>query len=211
MRMLGGIIAGLCLAAAGMVGAEEPQRTWTNAAGKKVEGTLKGKTQTHAEVMLATGKVVKMELATLSEADRSYVAGADVHPDPVVKAKTVTAKGGAADEYKGTSQDAREVEVELTRIHGRKYKVVVLWLGDGGDKEYGIYKAQELEVSEDGVQKFKTIYDTTRVKADLGDNYRGYVVGLMEPDKAGWIVRMASQKPFERFLDEDWKAKLKVK
>lgn len=54
--------------------AAETSRVWTNLNGKQIEGTLKGKNATHADVLLNNGKRVKIEIKSLSERDQNYVS-----------------------------------------------------------------------------------------------------------------------------------------
>lgn len=199
------VFAGTCTAA-------EESRTWTNTEGKTVKGILRGKTATHAEILLPNGNRVQLELKKLIEADQKHVEQADVYPDPILKCRTITAEKGDGK----TKPDVRNLEITLERMHGRKYIMAVLWLGDGGDKgKYGIYRAEQTNVSEDGKQTFIASFNPLRSpRTLLGNNYRGYVVALKEFKEGqvtAWTVIDASQKPFERFLSEEWEPKLKVK
>lgn len=173
--------------------AAEPSRTWTDTKGRKVEGTLLSKTETTADVLLKGGKRSTMKLADLSESDREYVAKAEVFPPVEMLAKTVAAESNE----KGTQKDARKVSVEVTEMHGRKYSATIHWLGPKGST-VGIYKSQTLPVGEDGKVSFSVTYKD----AGKGSDYKGYVVGLKEEGNAVWAAKSASQKPFERFLDE---------
>lgn len=185
--------------------AAEPVRTWTDTQGRTLEGTLKGKTETSAEILLKNGNRVTLPLSKLSKDDQEYIEAADVHPDPVLSAVTAAVKSNAAN----TKRDARAVKVKVEKVHGRAYKVVTIWLGDGGNKgKMGVYKVQEFSVSEDTEKLVNTEYVAQSGVAN-SFNYRGYAIGLL--DESGefgprWVGKNASQKPFERFLD-DWLAK----
>jgi hypothetical protein len=176
--------------------AAESSRDWTDTKGRKITGKLVGKDEKSAEILLASGKRAKIPLANLSEADQKHVAAADVHPDPQIVAKTLSLDGNGA----RTKYDKRAVEVTLTKIHGRKYFVTMHWLGPVGNG-VGIYKSETKEVSEDGKLKFEVTYDYT---TKAGTDYKGYVVGLGQDGEFGrqWVSKAASQKPFERFLEE---------
>lgn len=187
----------LLLALAFTASAAETSRVWTDVKGRKVTGKLVGKDDKSAEILLPSGKRAKIPLENLSEADRKHVAAADVHPDPEITAKTLSLDGNGA----GTKFDKRAVEVTLSKIHGRKYSVTIHWLGPV-DNTVGIYKSETKEVSADGKLKFEVTYDY-RTKA--GTDYKGFVVGLGEDGDFGrqWVAKAASQKPFERFLEEE--------
>lgn len=184
--------------------AAEPVRTWTDTQGRTLEGTLKGKTETSAEILLKNGNRVTLPLSKLSEADQEYVEAADVYPDPILSAATASVKSNAGN----TKKDARAVKVKVQRVNGRDYKIVAIWLGDGGNKgKMGVYRIEEFSVSEDTEKLVDTEY-VAQTSVANSFNYRGYAIGLL--DESGefgprWVAKNASQKPFERFLD-DWLA-----
>lgn len=186
------LLLGLAISA----NAAESSRDWTDVKGRKITGKLVGKDDTSAEILLKTGKRAKVPLASLSEEDQKYIAAADVHPDPELTAKTLTVDSNEAN----TKYDKRGVEVTLSKIHGRKYFVTIHWLGPVKNG-VGIYKSETKEVSEDGKLKFEVTYDH---RTTAGTDYKGYVVGLGEDGEFGrqWVGKAASQKPFERFLEE---------
>lgn len=176
--------------------AAESSRDWTDIKGRKITGKLVGKDGKSADILLGSGKRAKIPLTNLSEADRKYVEAADVHPDPQIAAKTLSLDGNGA----GTKFDKRAVEVTLSKIHGRKYFVTIHWLGPV-ENGVGIYKSETKEVSEDGKLKFEVTYD---YRTNAGTDYKGFVVGLGQDGSFGrqWVGKSASQKPFERFLEE---------
>jgi hypothetical protein len=173
--------------------AAEESRTWTDATGRKIAGTLKSKDDRSADILLANGKRAKIPLKQLSDEDRDYVAAADVHPDVVMLATTRKVDSNEAK----SKWDARSIDVTLSKVHGRDYTVEVLWLGDGGDKNaYGIHKRQMTETQADGPLRFEVVYNGGR----FGSNHRGWVAYIKDAD--GIIVaKQASQKPFERFIE----------
>jgi hypothetical protein len=186
------LILGLAISAS----AAEASRDWTDVKGRKITGKLVGKDDKSAEILLKTGKRAKVPLASLSEEDQKYIEAADVHPDPELTAKTLAVESNEAN----TKLDKRAVEVTLSKIHGRKYSVTIHWLGPVKNG-VGIYKSEVKEVSEDGKLKFEVTYDH---RTTAGTDYKGYVVGLGEDGEFGrqWVGKAASQKPFERFLEE---------
>ncbi len=195
MKTLPLVLASLvvCLSAA------EESRTWTNDKGQKIVGTLMAKDDTTADIMLKTGKRTPVKIATLVKADQDYIAKAEVHPDPLMMARTVAHDNDTAK----TKDDARSVEVDLSRIHGRKYEVTIHWLGPMGNK-VGIYKSETRKVDADGKFTLSVVYDGRKSRKGIGHEYKGYVVGLWGDAgfADGWVSKSASQKPFERFLDE---------
>jgi hypothetical protein len=176
--------------------AAEPSRTWTDTKGRKVEGTLLEKTETTASLLLKNGNRAVMKLADLSPSDREYVQKAEVFPKVEMEAKTAAVDSNEA----GTKNDARKVDVVVTKMHGRSYEATIRWLGPKGSKA-GVYKTQTLKVPEDGKLSFSVTYKTFN-KDGVAPDYRGYVVGLREPGNAVWAAISASQKPFEKFLNE---------
>lgn len=176
--------------------AAEASRDWTDVKGRKITGKLVGKDDKSADILLKSGKRAKVPLASLSEADQKYIEAADVHPDPQITAKTLSVESNEAN----TKLDKRAVEVTLSKIHGRKYSVTIHWLGPVKNG-VGIYKSETKEVSEDGKLKFEVTYD---YRTTAGTDYKGYAVGLGEDGEFGrqWVGKAASQKPFERFLEE---------
>ncbi len=179
--------------------AAESSRDWTDIKGRKITGKLVGKDGKAADILLPSGKRAKIPLENLSEADRKYVANADVHPDPEIVARTLALDGNGG----GTKFDKRAVEVTLSKIHGRKYFVTIHWLGPV-DNGVGIYKSETKEVSEDGKLKFDVTYD---YRTEAGSDYKGFVVGLGQDSGFGrqWVGKAASQKPYERFLEIETK------
>ena len=175
--------------------AAEPSRTWTDTKGRTVEGTLLEKTETTASLLLKNGNRTVMKLADLSPADREYVEKAQVFPNVEMVAKTVSVDSNEA----RTKSDARTVEVTVTKMHGRSYEATIHWLGPAGNKA-GIYKSETRKVPDDGKLVFAIAYKTTR--KGVRPDYRGYVVGLRETGNAVWAAKSASQKPFEKFLDQ---------
>jgi hypothetical protein len=175
--------------------AAESARDWTDLKGRKVTGKLVGKDEKSAEILLKSGKRAKVALETLSEEDLKYIAAADVHPDPVITARTLAVESNEA----RTKMDKRAVEVTLEKVHGRKYFVTIHWLGPV-KTTVGIYKSETKEVSADGKLMFEVTYDH---RTTAGTDYKGFVVGLGEDGEFGrqWISKSASQKPFERFLE----------
>lgn len=186
------LLLGLAISA----NAAEASRDWTDVKGRKITGKLVGKDDKSAEILLKSGKRAKVPLASLSEADQEYIEAADVHPDPEITAKTLSVESNEA----RTKLDKRAVEVTLSKIHGRKYSVTIHWLGPLKNG-VGIYKSETKEVSEDGKLTFEVTYD---YRTTAGTDYKGYVVGLGEDGEFGrqWVGKAASQKPFERFLEE---------
>jgi hypothetical protein len=175
--------------------AAEPSRTWTDTKGRTLEGTLLEKTDTTASLLLKNGNRTVMKLADLSQADRDYVAKAEVFPNVEMVAKTVAVDSNAAN----TKNDARKVEVVVTKMHGRSYEATIRWLGPAGNK-VGIYKSETRQVPADGKLAFAIAYKSTR--KGVRPDYRGYVVGVRETGNAVWSAKSASQKPFEKFLDQ---------
>ena len=175
--------------------AAETSRDWTDLKGRKITGKLVGKDEQSAEILLKSGKRAKVALATLSAEDQQYIAAADVHPDPVITARTLAVESNEA----RTKMDKRAVEVTLGKIHGRKYFVTIHWLGPVKNT-VGIYKSETKEVAADGKLKFEVVYDH---QSTAGTDYKGFVVGLGEDGEFGrqWVGKVASQKPFERFLE----------
>lgn len=185
----------LFLALALPVFAAEQSRTWTDTKGRKMEGILKDKNDKEAVLVLKTGKRVTLKLADLSADDQKYVEAASVLPDPELTTKTVKIDSNE----KGTKADARGVEITLKKMRDRKYTVIFQWLGPKGST-VGIYKSERRELSEDGSTIFKCTYKSEN-KDGVGADYKGYVVGIKDAD-GNWVAKDASQKPFERFLDE---------
>lgn len=202
----------LLLALSASLHAGEASRTWTRSDGKTLTGALRSKTDTHAGILLATGKRVEVELKSLTLDDRNYVKTATLFPDPTLAVHAVMAQNRDAE--KG-EPEIRELTVKVDRLHDRQHEVVVLWLGDGGDKrDYGIFRAEQRDVPKDGALTFQCSFRPGRSIASLGRNYRGYVVALrgkIENQVTPWYITEASQKPYLRFLSEDWEPKLKVR
>ncbi|WP_193211996.1 hypothetical protein [Luteolibacter marinus] len=177
--------------------AAEPSRQWTDTKGRTMTGTLVDKSETHAEVLLKNGKRANIKLADLSQADREYVAAADVMPEPDMEARTVKLDSNEAN----TKYDARCVEVTLSKMRERPHSLTIHWLGPKGNT-VAVYASETKEVNDDGTVQFKITYKGS--KRGVGPDYKGFVVGLLEDGETGprWVQKSASQKPFERFLDE---------
>lgn len=198
--------------------AEESSRTWTDEQGRTLEGILRAKSETHAEVALDNGRVVMLPIAKLSLGDQDHIAAAAVpalnahglrQRAPEVFARTVSSGKSSASGYKRTltgrydwkpgQPGSRSIEVDVSGVVSKSYTVVVVWLADGGNKSrYGIRQASKQKVDADEKLRFDVVFPSTQ-------NYRGFAVGLLDENNA-WVSKSASQKPFERFLDE-WLAK----
>lgn len=179
----------------------EKSREWTDSQGRTLTGTLVGKDDLHAEVLLKNGKRAKLPLKKLSEEDQAYVADADVHPEPELEVRTSKATGDGG-KY---NFDIRGIDVTLENSHERPYKLVIIWLGRSGSQT-GIFVAEESDISEDVVRKkFGVTYDwKTHADNDYARDYSGYVVGLLEETEGGghWVASAVSMKPYRRFLDQ---------
>lgn len=179
----------------------EKNREWTDVKGRTLMGTLVGKDDLNAEVLLKNGKRTKLKLKNLSAADQAYVADADVHPEPQLEVRTSKATGDGG-KY---NFDIRGIDVTLEHSHGRPYKLVIIWLGRSGSQT-GIFVAEEVDINEDVVRKkFGTTYDwKTHADNDFARDYSGYVVGLLEESEGGghWVASAVSMKPYTRFLDQ---------
>ena len=186
----------LLLALASFAFSAEPSREWTDTKGRKLTGSLVDKSDTEAEVSLKTGKRVKLKLADLSEADREYVAAADVLPDAEMVARTVKVDSNEA----GTKNDKRAVEVIVSKVRGREYSLEIVWLGPNGNT-VGVYKRASKDITEDG----KILFEVEYKGGAQGGDYKGYAVALREDGEFGEriIAKASSQKPFERFLEEE--------
>ncbi|MEP4078258.1 hypothetical protein [Haloferula sp.] len=189
-----------CLLISLVCGAEQV-REWTDIKGRKLTGTLVGKDDLNAEVLLKGGRKAKLPLKNLSKEDQAYVAEADVHPDPILEVRTskATGDGGKYD------FDIRAIEVTLEEMHERSYKVVVIWLGRDGSKT-GIFLSEEAPISENVVRKkFDVTYDwKSHADNDYARDYSGYAVGLLKEAEGGghWVAKAVSMKPYTRFLDQ---------
>jgi hypothetical protein len=174
--------------------AAEESRTWTDTAGRTLQGRLVAKTTESAEVALANGKRVKLSLEKLSPDDKSYVEKANVNPDPSMLVKTAAVKSNAA----GTKKDERKIIVTITGADERALTIRVVWLGDNGDKgKYGVFFEDKREVSGNDNYEFSALYSPAGGSKN-DRNYKGYAVQLLDGEKV--IATQASQKPFERFL-----------
>lgn len=185
---------------------------WTDATGRTIRGTLKAKSETSATLTLDSGKTVRIPLEKLSKKDQDHVAKADLANPPKMIVSTVSAeKGDSTKTYKYSggsyttktkeSGDSRTISVKLSETAGKTFEIQVMWIGDDGDKsDYGVFKKISKDVSADGETKFTMEFkgDST-VRYD--GSYRGYAVRLFDV-KGVELDRQASQKPFERFLDE---------
>lgn len=95
----------------------------------------------------------------------------------------------------------RTINVNVTGTAGKEFKIEAIWLGDDGDKgKYGIYKRLSGKVTADGDTKFSAEY-LGKSHIDYDVDYRGFAVRLLDSNGVE-VARQASQKPFERFLDE---------
>lgn len=181
--------------------AAEPSREWTDEKGRKLTGTLVDKSETEVEVLMKTGKRVKIKLSKLSKPDQEYVTTANVLPAVEMTARTIKVDSNEA----GTKSDRRSVEVTLSDVRGRSYTLEILWLGPKGNT-VDIYKKEVQDISEDGNITFSVEY--RGIKNGVGPDYKGYAVALREDGDFGprIVATASSQKPFERFLKESTKS-----
>ena len=117
--------------------AGEEIRVWTDNKGREIKATLMDKSETHADVLLKTGKRAKLKLSDLSQEDQEYVASADVLPSPEMTARTVKVDSNEA----RTKYDRRDVEVVLSDTRDRSYELTIHWLGPKGNS-VAIYKTE---------------------------------------------------------------------
>jgi hypothetical protein len=185
-------LATLILATAAIA---QDSRTWTSADGRTIEGVLLSKNADGVEVRLRDGRTVNLRLDALSEGCREYVATTAIRGAPRMTARTVALRSNEA----GTKHDTRILEVSCSHLGDEELEIVVIWLGDApGSGKYGVWKTEKA-VASNGLQNFRTVYDGPLARH--GSNFRGWVAGLRDA-KGKWIVRTASMKPYERFLDE---------
>lgn len=194
----------LLLACALVCQAEEIQRQWTNRDGKIIVATLKGKTSATCDLVLNNGNKVTMEISSLSEADRKYIAQADVAPDPIMHVEQTSVKAPLFEEKRinGKSKktekvkkrnEERTVEVTLSDINNRHFMAHIVWLKAGPSVMFQDKK----EVHQDGKITFTHSFPSSCV---------GYAVGLKEisakDKKEGtrWIVTYGSDVSYVKFL-----------
>jgi hypothetical protein len=190
-RIFPGLIFVLAL---GFASAAEKPREWTDSKGRKVTATLMDKSDTEADVLLKSGKRVKLKLSDLSEADQKYVTASDVLPVPDMDVRTIKVDSNEAN----TQYDKRSIQVTLDRVRGRSYTLRVVWLGPNGNT-VGIFKEETVSADKDG----KLVFTAEYKGGKSGSEYKGYAVALVEKSEFGdtIVARGASQKPFERFLE----------
>lgn len=193
-KTLASIAALSCLLIAPLTA--QQSRTWTDAKGRSIIGTMVGKNASAAEVRMSNGRIVALKRSDLSVACWKYVEETAIQTVPKMTARTVAVRSNEA----GTKLDMRALEIECSQLgEGIDYEVVIIWLGDGpGSGKYGVWKTNK-QAATAGKEVFKTVYNGTRY--DFGTNFRGWVAGLRDSN-GKWLARTASIKPYERFLDE---------
>ncbi|MCW1887723.1 hypothetical protein OKA04_23500 [Luteolibacter flavescens] len=177
-------------------GAAESPRTWTDAKGRKIEGTLVEKTDKTAVVLLKNAKRVTLKVAELSEADQEYITKAEVWPEPEMLARTVSL---SSNEKKKSDYDIRKVQATLSKVHARDFEVTVFWLAPKSGK-IAVYAKETKKLSADGSVDFEMEFKEWKLKEK--PEYKGYVIGMRPAGTTIWTAVSASQKPFERFAYE---------
>ena len=184
-------------------GAEEAPRRWTNPDGKTLTATLKGKTSTTCDLLLQSGNKITLGISSLSEADRNYVAQADVAPDPVMRVqlqsekapmyelKHIKEKGGKTRTEKVKTRDEeRSIAVSVSGTDNRHHVIHVIWLEHGPHVCY----QEKKEVRQDGIYTFTHSFSSPCA---------GYAVGLRETNGKNanrWNARFGTDSSLVRFL-----------
>lgn len=75
MKKVGCFLLSVLVFFSGSVRGEEEFRNWTSASGSKVNARIRSLEGTKLELMTSDGRLIRLELEQLSEADRSYLAG----------------------------------------------------------------------------------------------------------------------------------------
>lgn len=203
--------AALSIALLSSIHAAEEIRMWTDPTGRMLRGTLKAKDATSATVNLDSGKTVKIPLEKLSKSDQEYVSKADLANPPRMIVTTVKSDqgektrefynsntGSRKNSYAGGS---RTININVSGTAGKEFSFEVAWIGDDGDKgKYGVFKRVTQKIAVDGDTKVTAEF-TNNSSKDFDADYRGYAVRLLDASGVE-IARTASQKPFERFLDQ---------
>ena len=162
-----------------------------------MEAKLMDKDGNNLDLLLKSGKRVTIKLTTLSEGDQEYVKQAKPGGDPQILAKTVVARSS---ESKAVT-DHRIVEVQVKKVAGRSYKLKIIWLGPL-DKTVGVHASETVDITENRTVIFETTYDKSY--REVHTQYKGFAVAISEETDRGEkiVAKQASQKPFERFLDQ---------
>ena len=187
----------LSLLLASLVGAsvhaEESSRVWTNSAGKKVTGVMKGKGEDWVEIEIK-GKVHKIKLASLSKEDQDYVNATKITKPLVVKTEVLSQK--ASD----TDFDVRTVKLDIKNVEeGSEIYCLLVWVSQlktsGGS---GVKSHIESFIRKDETKYFKASFSNNR---KVGESYRGFALRMMDMD-GNVLVEKAEPAGYTKYLNE---------
>jgi hypothetical protein len=171
----------------------EKPRLWTSADGKKLTGVLEEKGEDWVKLKVK-GKLYKLKLAKLSQADRDYLKTHKVKKPLVIKTELKS--------YKDTDlkKTIKNLDVEFRNVEeNAELYLLVVWISKKKSDERGgdvsIKEKLECFYDRDGVYSHEAgFYDHKN-----GDDYRGWAIRVMDM-KGRILAERASASSYLRYL-----------
>ena len=171
----------------------EKPRVWTSADGKKLTGVLEEKGEDWVKLKVK-GKLYKLKLEKLSQADRDYLKTHKVKKPLVIRTELKSYKDN---DLKKTLMN---LEVEFTNMEeNSEFYLLVVWISkkksDERSGDVSIKEKLECFYDRDGVYSHEAgFYDHKN-----GDDYRGWAIRVMDM-KGKMITEQASASSYLRYL-----------